>query len=57
MFISFALSMVTDEPVNNNPIVDDRLKNIEPKMIELIQSEIMNNTSNISKYFRFLLSR
>lgn len=32
---------------NNNEPVDDRLKNIEPKMIEMINNEIMDSMPNI----------
>lgn len=36
------------ETVANPVITDDRLKNIEPKMVELIMAEIMDKGPNIT---------
>lgn len=42
-----------ESPVNGGSDIDEKLKNIEPKMIELIQNEIMHQPSAVGKLNRF----
>ncbi|KAL1506000.1 hypothetical protein ABEB36_005438 [Hypothenemus hampei] len=37
-----------EENIKQRPVVDQRLKNIEPKMVELIMAEIMDKSPNIT---------
>lgn len=56
LFFAFARNSVDKSNVENNEVDQDiRLKNIDPKMIETIQSEIMESNCQTRKLFYTLI--
>lgn len=46
----FSSENASDECLNEN-VSDERLKHIDPKMVEMIISEILDSGASVSKYF------